>query len=194
MVYIVFGLVMLGVVVFSLLVTGNLAATFNERAKNDLKNALEPLATLIEGTSDVEEATVSGRHHGQITVGKIVSGPGGMGRLFQTTFVEPAGGTAWTAVVRRPKTEAEEWERSFEGDPQALSESIYPLLNGLLPYPGWFEMKYDPEAGSLRLTRAMQSRRDVPDTRALHSLSGGVGGGSASKSRRPIHWLRLKLS
>jgi hypothetical protein len=162
MVYVIFGLVMLGVVVFSLLVTGNLAATFNERAKGDLKNALEPLATLLEGTSDVEEATVSGRYHGQITTGKIVAGPGGMGRLFQTTFVEPAGGKEWTAVVRRPKTEAEDWARSFEGDPQELSDTIFPLLNGLLPYPGWFEMKYDPEAGSLRLTRAMQSRRDVP--------------------------------
>ena len=162
MVYIVFGLVMLGVVVFSLLVTGNLAATFNERAKNDLKNALEPLAKLIDGTSDVEEATISGRYHGQITIGKIVSGPGGMGRLFQTTFVEPAGGVPWTAVVRRPRTENDEWERSFEGEPQAISEPLYALLNELLPFPGWFELKYEPEAGSLRLTRAMQSRRDVP--------------------------------
>jgi hypothetical protein len=161
-VYIVFGLVMLGVVVVSLLVTGNLAATFNERAKSDLKNALTPLADLLDGDVDVDEATVSGKFNGQITVGKVVSGPGGMGRLFQTTFVEPAGGSRWSAVVTRPKTDDQDWERTFEGASTPIREFVFAELDSLLAFPGWFEVIYDPEAGAFRLTRAMQSRRDIP--------------------------------
>lgn len=162
MVYVVFGLVMLGVVIVSLLVTGNLAATFNERAKSDLKAALEPLAAMLDGTVDVENASVTGRFHGQITTGQVVSGPGGMGRLFQTTYVEPAGGAKWSAVVTRPKSEEAAWERTFEGEPDAMKPFVHKYLDDLLPYPGWFELIYEPDAGSLRLTRAMQSRRDIP--------------------------------
>ena len=102
---------------------------------------------------------------GSPVLGLAVPGPGGMGRLFQTTYIEPAGGSSWKAVVRRPKTEGEEWERTFEGADSftaTLQDQVYALLDALLPYPGWFELKYDPEAGALTLTRAMQSRRDVP--------------------------------
>lgn len=163
--YVIFGLAMLGIVIFSLVVTGNLAANFNDRAKRDMKSALEPLAEQLEGEVILDEAKVDGRYHGQITTGQVVPGPGGMGRLFQTTYVEPAGGSSWKAVVRRPKTEGEDWERSFEGAnglSATFQDQVYALLDALLPYPGWFELRYDPEAGALALTRAMQSRRDVP--------------------------------
>jgi hypothetical protein len=163
--YLIFGLAMLGIVIFSLVVTGNLAASFNERAKRDLRTALEPLAAQIDGTVDLAEARIEGRYHGQITTGRIVPGPGGMGRLFTATYVEPAGGAGWKAVVRRPRSEGEAWKRTFEG-PGRLEESlrgeVYALLDALLPYPGWFELQYDPDAGSLALTRAMQSRKDIP--------------------------------
>ena len=88
-----------------------------------------------------------------------------MGRLFQTTMIEPAGGENWSAVVRRPRDEAEKWERTFEGSgalESSLSGYIHLRLDDLLPFPGWFEIGYDPTAGSLRLSRAMQSRRDIP--------------------------------
>jgi hypothetical protein len=163
--YLIFGLAMVGIVIFSLVVTGNLAATFNERAKKDMKAALEPLADQLEGSVDVESARVEGRYHGQITTGQVVSGPGGMGRLFETTFIEPAGGSPWKAVVRRPKTVQQEWERAFDSSADfdfEFQQSIFALLDALLPYPGWFEIAYEPVAGSLKLTRAMQSRRDVP--------------------------------
>ena len=104
--YLWFAIAMVGIAVVGLLVTGNLAATFNERAKSDLKTAFEPLAEQIEGTIDIETASTNGRYHGQITSGQVVAGPGGMGRLFQTTLVEPAGGDSWKAVVTRPRTEA----------------------------------------------------------------------------------------
>ena len=161
--YLWFAIAMAAIAVVGLLVTGNLAATFNERAKADLKAALEPLAEQIAGTVDVETAAINGRYLGQITTGQVVAGPGGMGRLFQTVLVEPAGGGSWKAVVTRPRDESAEWQRTFEGSlEQLLAPSIYPLLDGLLPFPGWFEMKYVPEAGTLSLTRAMQSRRDIP--------------------------------
>ena len=161
--YIWFGLAMAAIAVIGLLVTGNLAATFNERAKSDLKTALEPLAAQIEGSIDVETASINGRYHGQITTGQVVAGPGGMGRLFQTTFVEPAGGDSWKAVVTRPRDETAEWQHTFDGSvEQLLAPLIFPLLDALLPFPGWFEMKYEPGAGVLSLTRAMQSRRDIP--------------------------------
>ena len=163
--YIWFGLAMLAIVIVSLLVTGNLAAKFNERAKGDLSAALEPLAVQISGLSDVESAAIEGRYHSQIVTAKVISGPGGMGRLFQTTMIEPAGGQPWSAVVRRPKEESARWERTFEASKEIsadLAPVVHQRLDDLLPFPGWFEIKYEPDAGALRLTRAMQSRRDIP--------------------------------
>ena len=175
--YIWFGLAMLAIVVASLLVTGNLAAKFNERAKADLATALDPLAHLIDGSHDVEAARVDGRFSGQIVSGQVVSGPGGMGRLFQTTMTEPAGGVKWSTVVRRPREEGGEWERTFDGPDSlksGLATAVHDELDALLPFPGWFEASYDPQAGSVRLTRAMQSRRDLPNadrfTRYLEAL------------------------
>ena len=163
--YLIFAIAMAGIVILALVITGNLAATFNERAKRDLRAALEPLAEQLGGSVDLEDAKVDGRYQGQITTGQVISGPGGMGRLFRTTHVEPTGGHAWKAVVRRPKDEAQEWERSFEmQEPpsEAVREDVFQRLDALLTFPGWFELTYDPEAGSLSLTRAMQSRRDIP--------------------------------
>jgi hypothetical protein len=163
--YLIFGLAMLGIVIFSLVVTGNLAAAFNDRAKKDLSTALEPLASEIGGVVELESAKVTGRHHGQITTGQVIPGPGGMGRLFQTTFVEPAGGESWKAVVRRPKSGEHDWERSFDASDalaSELREPTFELLDSLLSFPGWFELHYEPDAGTLKLTRAMQSRRDIP--------------------------------
>jgi hypothetical protein len=160
-----FGLAMLAIVVVSLLVTGNLAAKFNERAKADLATALEPLAEQVGGTADVEAAAVEGRYRGQIVSARVISGPGGMGRLFQTTMIEPAGGSAWSAVVRRPRDDSAAWERTFDGMDSMRSDlaaRVHERLDALLPFPGWFEIKYEPDAGALRLTRAMQSRRDIP--------------------------------
>jgi hypothetical protein len=161
--YVWFALAMAAIVIVGLIVTGNLAATFNERSKSDLKAALEPLAQQLAGDVDVETASIEGHYHGQITKAQVVAGPGGMGRLFQTTFVEPAGGEAWKAVVTRPRDQQAAWDKTFEGTKEpVLSAKIFELLEALLPYPGWFELGYEPASGVLTLTRAMQSRRDIP--------------------------------
>ncbi len=57
--YLVFGLVMLAIVVVSLFASGMLAASFNERVKADLGRALAPLAEQLDGTLDIESASVS---------------------------------------------------------------------------------------------------------------------------------------
>jgi len=182
-----FALAMLAIVTFSLVVTGNLAAKLNERAKADLGDALEPLAHLINGSKDVEAARVQGSYHGQSVSAAVVSGPGGMGRLFQTTMTGPAGGNPWLGVVRRPRDGVSEWERTFDG-PEALDRVLAPtvhkLLDDLLPFPGWFELSYDAATGAFRLTRTMHSRRDIPTaerfTRYLETLA------SAARENRSV--------
>ena len=163
--YLAFGLVMLVIVVISLFASGMLAASFNERSKRDLEEALQTLADRIEGTVDVEEATVTGRFRGHITSGRMQSAPGGMGRIFETKLVDGAGGEQWRVLVRRPKTEGAAFEVEYDGpdDIRApLGDRVADSLRELLIYPGWFEISYSPAEGQLRLTRAMQSRRDIP--------------------------------
>jgi hypothetical protein len=71
--YVIFAIAMLGIVIIALVVTGNLAAGFNERAKRDLRSTLDPLAEMLEGSVELESAQVNGRHHGQITTAQVVS-------------------------------------------------------------------------------------------------------------------------
>lgn len=179
--YLAFGLVMLVIVVISLFVSGMLAASFNERAKRDLEEALEGLAERIEGTVDVEEATVTGRFRGHITSGRMQSAPGGMGRIFETKLVDGAGGEQWRVLVRRPKTEDAAFEVEYDGPEDVrgpLGDPVVDALRELLIYAGWFEASYSPHEGQLRLTRAMQARRDIPSPdrferylEALHAVA-----------------------
>lgn len=189
-----FGLAMLAIVTFSLVVTGNLAAKLNERAKSDLGEALEPLAHLIYGSKDVEAARVQGRYHGQRVFAAVVSGPGGMGRLFQTKMIVPGLGHSWVAVVRRPRDGSTEWERTFEGPEtveRLLAPSVHALLEDLLPFPGWFELSYDAGTSALRLTRTMHSRRDLPTaerfTRYLETLT------SAAEENRTVQLAQIPI-
>jgi len=163
--YIVFGLVMLVIVVVSLFASGMLAASFNERAKADLGRALAPLAEQVDGTADVETASITGRYRGHITTAAMVSAPGGMGRQFEVKLVDGAGGTAWTHLTTRPKDDIGPIEHRFDGgaDIEAdLTEQIRGPMEALLPFPGWFQMRYDPVIGEVRLNRTMQSRKDIP--------------------------------
>ena len=163
--YLAFGLVMLVIVIISLFASGMLAASFNERAKRDLEEALQALAAPIGGTVNMDDASVSGRYQGHITTGQMKSAPGGMGRIFETRLVDAAGGERWRVLVRRPRSEALTFESEYEGPDElrgSVGHSVTTGLQELLIYPGWFEVSYDPAEGQLRLARAMQSRRDIP--------------------------------
>lgn len=163
--YVQFTLAMCLVVGLSLAGTAWLAASFNRRAKADLRERLEPLAVTIGGTVDVEEATVSGRCAGQLAFGRVATAQGGFGRLFHVELVDAAGGARWE-WSNLPEKGRPEPRRVFEGDP-ALRERLgldVEALAATVPDAArqrWGVL-YDPEAGMVRLTREMRSRLDLP--------------------------------
>lgn len=163
--YVTFGLAMLVIVVVSLVASGMLAASFNERARADLGRALTPLAEQLDGTVDVESASISGRFRGHLTTAAMISAPGGIGRQFEVKLVDGAGGEPWTHLATRPKDDIGPTEHRFDGSEQleaALAPRLREPMERLLPFPGWFQLRYDPPSGELRLSRTMQSRKDIP--------------------------------
>ena len=124
--YVWFGLAMVAIVIVSLIVTGNLAAKFNERAKTDLSASLGPLAEIIDGSKDVDSASVEGRFDGQIVTARVVSGPGGMGRLFETTMSSPRVGSHG-----RPSSVV----RSMRGQPGSAPSKEWTGCGRSLPRP-----------------------------------------------------------
>jgi hypothetical protein len=175
--YLAFGLAMCAIVLISLAGTAYLAAMFNRRAKADLRERLEPLAAVIDGEADLDEATVSGRYRGQLVYARMASAQGGMGRLFNVEIVDSAGGKRWEWSSLPEKNQPAP-VRAFEGDP-ALEQRLgvnWTELATVVPDDTRqrFGFLYDPEAGMVRLTRAMSSRNDIPDpatfTRQLDAL------------------------
>lgn len=164
--YLSFGLAMCGIVLVSLVATAYMAVYFNRRARADLERALSPLAELLDGEVDLDEAAVNGRYRGQIAWGRVVSGPAGAGRYFQSGLIDSAGGGPWKWTATQPKQAGLPQERTLVGSVDAVHTEIVPLLNDFadrtLVAPGWFRVEYDPTAGHLQHTRPMAARRDVP--------------------------------
>lgn len=167
--YVAFGLAMCLIVGLSLAGTAYLAAHFNRRGKADLAARLEPLAAAIAGETDLGEARVRGRHRGQLAFGRVASAQGGIGRLFHVELVDAAGGAGWE-WSSLPSKQRDEPTRAFEGD-AALAERLAAagvrweelatvVSDGARQRFGFL---YDPEAGMVRLSRAMRSRLDIPD-------------------------------
>ena len=165
--YVATALAMCLIVVLSLVGTGYLAAHFNRKAKVDLRLKLEPLAAAIEGELELEEATVSGRYRGQLSEGRMANATDGPGRVFFTRVVDAAGGVKWRWTVSAPKLVTDPREISFEcaddGVRARLDAGLAPLLQPLIDMPGWTRVEYDPEAGTVRLTKPMRTRHDIPE-------------------------------
>lgn len=146
--------------------TSYLAVYFNRKAKEDLGRALSPLAGVLEGTSDLDEATVSGRYRGHITLAKVTMLPGGMGRVFQIALTDGAGGEKWTWTLSRSKEPGGESKGVFDNEPAGLWSSGGMVFEALTNDPalieGWFRLEYDPAPGHVQLTRPMHNRRDIP--------------------------------
>lgn len=191
--YLAFGLAMCAIVLFSLAGTAYLAAMFNRRAKADLRERLTPLAAVIDGEADIDEASVSGRYKGQLAYGKMVSAQGGMGRLFNVEIVDSAGGNRWE-WSSLPEKNVPEPVRTFEGGAE-LEQRLgadWPELATVVPNDKKqrFGFIYDPEAGMVRLSRSMDGRNDIPDpatfTRQLDTLIElGIANRAAQASSSP---------
>src|SRR5690242_17518785 len=104
------------IVGLSLAGTAYLAVVFNRRAKRDLTAALAPLAEVVSGESHVEDAFVKGRYAGHIAEGRMANASEGVGRVFRTEIVDPAGGTAWRLTSTPPRQPGEPPDRVFDGD------------------------------------------------------------------------------
>ncbi len=177
--YLATAIAMCVIVVLSLAGTAYLAAVMNRRAKSDLQDRLEPLATAIDGAVDIDEARVEGRFRGQIAIGRVANAPGGFGRLFHVELVDSAGGVPWE-WSSLPDKKGPGLTRTFEGDPEVkerlLSRIDFEEVAAVVPddRAQRFGFQYDPAAGMIRLTREMRTRLDIPDaetfTRQLETL------------------------
>lgn len=165
--YLATAIAMCVIVLLALAGTAYLAAMFNRRAKSDLQARLAPLAEVIDGQVDVEEARVEGRYQGQIAIGRLANAPGGFGRLFHVELVDSAGGEGWE-WSSLPQKKLPEPLRAFEGDP-ALAEQLgidfAAEAAAVVPEDRTqrFGFLYDPAAGMIRLTREMRTRLDIPE-------------------------------
>lgn len=170
--YLSAGLAMCGVLFISLALTAYLAVYFNRRAKADLQAALDPLAARIDGSVDIETAQVSGRYERKLVIGRMTNAEGGPVRVFQIDVIDSAGGTGWMYVSLAPKKDGTARTHDFRlgnGELEAsLSLLSIPDLPALLgARDEWIQVEYSPEAGYVRMTRPMGTRKDLPDPDAF---------------------------
>ena len=160
--YLSFTLVMCGVVFLALAATAYMAVYFTRRAKADLEQALTPLAAVLDGEADIEEAQVEGRFAGKLAFGRMAHAEGGPVRVFQTELIDGAGGDAWLYVAWPGKGTTE-----FRPEGSAMFQMLEVLhRDGLATALGvaseWFQLDYSPEGGYVRLTMPMSTRKDIP--------------------------------
>lgn len=165
--YVLTGLVMCGVILIAIVLTAYLAVYFTRRAKADLEAALAPLAELLGGTMDLDGAEVTGRYHGKLAFGRMTHADGGPVRVFQTDVIDAAGGDRWLYARIRPGRNETQWTERIEPDGVQLAEQIPSMAVSELPDlfirdVNWFQVEYSADGGYVRLTKPMQSRKDIP--------------------------------
>ena len=154
------------IVLLSLAATAYLAIYFNRRAKEDLGQRLQPLAEVIDGRVNLDDARIDGRYHGQIAIARLANAPGGFGRLFHVELVDSAGGQGWE-WSSLPDKKRQQPVRTFEGD-ATLQDRLGVDFDQTAKVVQddqhqRFGFAYDPAAGMVRLTREMRTRLDIPD-------------------------------
>ncbi len=170
--YLTVTLVMCGVIFLALAATAYLAVYFTRRAKADLAAALAPLAEVLEGTSDPDEAVVSGRHNGKLAFGRVANAEGSLVRVFETEVIDSAGGEKWL-YVRYPRKDVTEY-RPEDGAMFAALPALQrqDLASSLGITTEWLQVDYSPEKGHVRLTVPMGTRKDIPSADSfIHQLN-----------------------
>lgn len=198
--YVLTGLVMCVVIIIALIGTSYLAVYFTRRAKADLERLMAPLAELLNGESDIDEAEVRGKWRGNIVIARMANAAAGTVRIFQTDMIDAAGGDGWNFVYSRPRKDHPQPEIDFQsGDPgirTALPSLDVSRLEPLEPNEReWLQLEYSPEAGYVRLARPMHGRNEIPsperfkmdlnylvqlcdENRALQERNRGIGEGA----------------
>lgn len=160
--YVAVTLVMCGVIFVALAATAYMAVYFTRKAKADLQQALTPLATVLDGTANVEEAQVEGRYAGKLAFGRMAHAEGGPVRVFQVELIDAAGGEKWLYVAYPAKGTTE-----FRPDGSLMYDALEELHRGdlaaaLAVGSDWFQLDYSPEGGYVRLSMPMSTRKDIP--------------------------------
>ena len=171
-VYVQFALAMCAITIIAFAGTAYLAVAFNRRGKADLAAALAPLADLVGGEVEVERAEVRGRYSGHLVFGRMANASEGPGRVFQTDLIDPAGGASWRMTSDPPKQSSAPPQERLETDDADLRTQLAlewaTLAAGAIePRLDRYRIEYDSEAGRLRFSRPMRTRRDIPGVDAF---------------------------
>lgn len=170
--YLLTGLAMCMIVIIAIVGTSYLAVYFTRRAKADLDMLLTPLAGVVDGKADVDEAEVTGNWHGNMVMARMANAAAGTVRVWQVDMIDAAGGEGWNFVYSRPRKDHPEPEIEFISEDPAVRESLpaLELSNVAQLRPNdreWLQVEYDPGAGHVRLARPMKGRNEIPSQEAF---------------------------
>jgi hypothetical protein len=168
---------MCGVVLVALIGTAYLAVYFNRRAKADLERLMTPLAGVVGGEVNLDEAEVKGTYRGNLVMARMANAAAGTVRLFQIDMIDAAGGVGWNYVYSRPRKEETAPRVEFESKVMDIRTTLAPLaepqLTPLNPNATeWIQLEYSPDAGYVRFARPMRSRNEIPDAASFEQYLG----------------------
>ena len=197
--YVATGLAMCLVIVVALVGTGYLAVYFTRRAKADVRRLLSPLAEMINGEADVEEAHVTGRWKDTMVIGRMANAAAGTVTMWQSDLIDSAGGEYWNFVYSRPnekKQRPEEIEIVTESADlrEWLETWTMADLSPIQPREtDWVQVEYSGDGGYIRIARPIQGRNGIPEPDAFASdLDFAYAIGSQNRQRQEA--LRTEVS
>jgi len=162
------------VIIIALIGTGYLAVYFTRRAKADVARMLAPLAEMLDGEADVEEAEVKGKWRGTVALGRMANAAAGTVTMWQSDVIDAAGGEQWNFVYSRPnpkkKDPAEEIEILTDSAPVRawLETWTAESIAAIGPQEtDWLQVEYSPEAGYIRVARPIHNRNGIPSAEAF---------------------------
>ena len=170
--YLLTGLAMCMIIIIAIVGTSYLAVYFTRRAKADLERLMTPLAEVVDGEADIDEAEVKGRWQGNLVMARMANAAAGTVRVWQLDMIDAAGGEGWNYVYSRPRKDHPEPEIEFiSGDPE-VRDALHALeLSNIEPLNpndrDWLQVEYDPEAGHVRVARPMKGRNEIPGPEAF---------------------------
>ena len=173
--YVATGLAMCLVIVVALVGTGYLAVYFTRRAKADVARLITPLADMIDGEADVDEAQVTGRWQDTLVIGRMANAAAGTVTMWQSDLIDSAGGAGWNFVYSRPnlkKERPEEIEIVTESAELRTWLETWTVADIEAIAPGatdWVQVEYSPDGGYIRIARPIQGRNGIPAPAAFAS-------------------------